>query len=442
MFQFIKRLYEKQKKLFLKFVKKLTNRHLEPTKIERQNVQKALDIFSRPLAAALEALRRRKVSGFMGSEETISFMLKIIKWFEIHDVCNYTQAIYKRLPNKALFTSTDDARLKWLEDFLKWLKEWRISSVEKNHFLTSETFEAITITTKSTIAKISDLLRDAGFTFVLTRRFNSDNLERKFSALRQANGGNYNMDAKAAIYGLEKLLRTGITYSAMNCNVPLEREQQNRGNGKFIRKTTLRNPKKRALDVLSALGIEDRAVLEEFRRPPDYGGSDCDDKLATAVTAVFLLLVIEEREICVACREGLRHTHIQDPQANAINALNDCLNRGGLNIPSKEFVQRMWTIYRFVEFALKKLHNTRKTREDLISFLTPHIAGCSTFCCSRGKEMPAGNKHNEQLAILILWKFINPMLNGYAATLTDLQTKAHVVGNNKVVNRKFNTHSK
>lgn len=160
------------------------------------------------------------------------------------------------------------------------------------------------------------------------------------------------MDAKAAIYGLEKLLRTGITYSAMNCNVPLEREQQNRGNGKFIRTTTLRNPKKKALDVLSALGIEDRAVLEELRRPPgitsiqtytvipiitcffnvncylckDYGGSDCDDKPATAVTAGFLLLVIEEREICVACREGLRHTDIQDPQANAVNTLNDCLS--------------------------------------------------------------------------------------------------------------------
>ncbi|KAK4024314.1 hypothetical protein OUZ56_009697 [Daphnia magna] len=175
------------------------------------------------------------------------------------------------------------------------------------------------------------------------------------------------MDAKAAIYGLEKLLRTGITYSAMNCNVPLEREQQNRG-------IHTEENSYRALDVVSALGIEDRAVLEEFRRPPDYGGSDCDDKLATAVTAGFLLLVIEEREICVACREGLRHTDNQDPQANAVNALNDCLNCGGLNIPSKEFVQRMWTIYRFVEFALKKLHNTRKTREDLISFLTPHIA--------------------------------------------------------------------
>jgi hypothetical protein len=58
----------------------------------------------------------------------------------------------------------------------------------KDDFLTSETYEAISITTKSTIAKIKFLLDEAGFQFVLTRKFNSDNLERKFSALRQANG--------------------------------------------------------------------------------------------------------------------------------------------------------------------------------------------------------------------------------------------------------------
>jgi hypothetical protein len=42
--------------MLLKFVKKLSKRHLEPTSIERQNVQRALDIFRRPLVAALEAL--------------------------------------------------------------------------------------------------------------------------------------------------------------------------------------------------------------------------------------------------------------------------------------------------------------------------------------------------------------------------------------------------
>jgi hypothetical protein len=90
----------------------------------------------------------------MGSEETIAFMLKFIKWFEIHDVSNLTQATSKRLKNKAPFTSTSDERLQWFEDYLQWLKDWKNSVAEKDNFLTSETYEAITITTKSTIAKI------------------------------------------------------------------------------------------------------------------------------------------------------------------------------------------------------------------------------------------------------------------------------------------------
>ena len=266
-FDFIKRLHLKQKFMLLKFVKKLSERHLEPTTIERQNVQRALDIFSRPMVAALEALRRRKTSGFMGSEETISFMCKMIKWFEIHDISNLTQGIYQRLKNKVPFHSSDDVRLKWLQDFLKWLIDWKKTITDKNHFLTAETFEAIVITTKSTIGKISYLLDTAGFKFVLTRKFNSDNLERKFSALRQANGGNYNMEAKAAIYGIEKLLRTGITYCAINCNVSLAREKQQRRNKKFIRVTSMKVPKKRALDILLQLKDGELAVLDELKRP-------------------------------------------------------------------------------------------------------------------------------------------------------------------------------
>jgi hypothetical protein len=75
------------------------------------------------------------------------------------------------------------------------------------------------------------------------------------------------MDAKAAIYGMEKILRTGIT-SAINCNVPLSREKQKRGNEKFLRVTGVKVPKKRALDVLKSLNAEELAVLDELKRPP------------------------------------------------------------------------------------------------------------------------------------------------------------------------------
>ena len=87
LFDFIKRLHEKQKNLLLKLMRKPTKKHLEPTPIERQNVQKALDVLSRELVAALESYRQDNVSGFIDSQETITFMLRFIKWFEIHDAC-------------------------------------------------------------------------------------------------------------------------------------------------------------------------------------------------------------------------------------------------------------------------------------------------------------------------------------------------------------------
>jgi hypothetical protein len=49
---------------------------------------------------------------------------------------------------------------------------------------------------------------------------------------------------------------------------------------------------------------------------------------------------------------------------------------------------------------MKKLNNTIKIRDDLISFLAPHMAACSTFCCPRGKKLPAESKHNERLVIV------------------------------------------
>jgi len=63
--------------------------------------------------------------------------------------------------------------------------------------LTAQTFEALIFTTKATIDTVHFLL-DSGFKFVLTRKLNSDNIERLFSSLRQSNGGNFYMDARAA----------------------------------------------------------------------------------------------------------------------------------------------------------------------------------------------------------------------------------------------------
>ena len=76
------------------------------------------------------------------------------------------------------------------------------------------------------------------------------------------------MEAKAAIFFVEKLLPTGITYCAINGNVPLSREKQQRSNKQFLRATSVKVPKERALNVLRQLQMEGLAVLDELKRPP------------------------------------------------------------------------------------------------------------------------------------------------------------------------------
>lgn len=52
------------------------------------------------------------------------------------------------------------------------------------------------------------------FRYVLTRRLNSDPVESLFSSLRQFNGGNDRVDARAAVFTVEKILK--VLFSKQN----------------------------------------------------------------------------------------------------------------------------------------------------------------------------------------------------------------------------------
>lgn len=136
------------------------------------------------------------LEGFEDIHATVEFLEIFHKWFQIHDVCNTTEGVRKRLEDQMPFTSVNDDRLKWLhEDFLSYLDKWHDSVVqriknisakgkigtkakkdERLTGLTKETYEALRFTTLSTVASIKYLL-ELGFAFVLTRRFSSDDMK-------------------------------------------------------------------------------------------------------------------------------------------------------------------------------------------------------------------------------------------------------------------------
>ena len=200
----------------------LTLKHIQPSNLEKQNVQRAIDIFSPELIGAIRSNHDQGVLGFENVEATVTFMEYVMKWWLIMDISYTTQWTRQRLEDKKPFYSAEDECLKWLEeDFLQYLKDWRAHSKGKQ-FLTKETYQAVVLTTKCTIAIVKYLLNVKKFFFVLTRPFQSDPVESFFSNLRQLNGCLYHVEARGALLAIEKMLRTGLARASINGNVRME----------------------------------------------------------------------------------------------------------------------------------------------------------------------------------------------------------------------------
>lgn len=87
----------------------------------------------------------------------------------------------------------------------------------KAAFLTRETYEALVVTTMSTVLCTRHLL-NRGFRYVLTFKYSSDHVESLFSAVRQLNGFNDQTDAYGALSSLHKILVTGIVKPSTHAN--------------------------------------------------------------------------------------------------------------------------------------------------------------------------------------------------------------------------------
>lgn len=180
----VKLIYEMNKDKAVKPVRYLTRRHVSPTSFERQKVKLALDVFSPPVVAAIKMYASFNTPGFENVKETITFIENVFKFWTVHDVSNTTHHVTARMEDKAPFSSMTDERLAWLEEeFPDYLKKWQDETSNRNEYLSKETSDALIFTCRSTAACIRYLLQ-AGFLFVLTRKFSTDSIERFFGSVR------------------------------------------------------------------------------------------------------------------------------------------------------------------------------------------------------------------------------------------------------------------
>ena len=175
--------YEKDSSLqaHLKAAPMLSAKVLHPGNC-KQSVPVALAIFDPTTVAAIRTY-------FPVSEDAASFLSLIHIWWTISNA-KVKENSSHHLGNAA---KKGDNKPKFLRAFAQWLKEWehssRIANFEK-FSLSSQTSQALQRTLLSHASLIEDLLVD-GFNFVLTARFQSDPLERRYGQYRQMSGGRF-----------------------------------------------------------------------------------------------------------------------------------------------------------------------------------------------------------------------------------------------------------
>lgn len=204
---YVQKLYEYQKPMTVKLARNLTRKHVYPTNLEKQNVLRAVQVFSPQVCAALQHLQEnyrgdRALNHFKDAGATIRFMKTVKEWFDMHDT-SFAGSGYK-----APICSPHDNRLLWLENtFTVYIKNVQSCSVASGKgALTEETFEALLFTTQSTVETTRFLLQE-GVRYVLTKNLNSDPVEALFGRIRQMCGGNDQLDARAVTAALDRIVK-------------------------------------------------------------------------------------------------------------------------------------------------------------------------------------------------------------------------------------------
>ena len=178
----MKNIYDKDSKLTANLRKacKLSLSAIFPYK-NKQNVRLALAIFHETTISAAKC--------YIPKRQDCSFFLTLINtWWSI--VNAKTQFCANPLAHAIV---PGDNKIEFLKAFANWLKVWCQS--RSAFCLSKQTFDAMVTTLKSQAALIVDLLGES-YRYVISAKFQSDLLGKRFSQYRQMSGGNFLVSMK------------------------------------------------------------------------------------------------------------------------------------------------------------------------------------------------------------------------------------------------------
>ncbi|XP_037268860.2 uncharacterized protein LOC119160746 isoform X2 [Rhipicephalus microplus] len=413
---------EKQAGAF-RLVRCLTKKHLWPSNFQKMSVARAVAIFSPQVTSVLRfLLKHAQQLGFHGFDDslpTIEFMELVYKWFTLHNIKSTSLFWMSRDALRMPFYGPDDERLLWLEnECLIYFDLWKESTAHKLEFLSEETYEALRVTTMSTVLCTRHLL-GRGFHFVLTGKFSSDDVESLFSTIRQLNGSNDQTDAYAALSSLQKILVTGCIHSSPSGNVGSVIGSIGEATKLAPQPAAAAPPDK---DIKKLL-LPYLTALEHFPSPPTQSLRAS----TLALIAGFLVRAVQDNSCCEGCL-----MKIQAPKSSSTTtALIAGIDRGGLSYPSLPFVGFLSVLEGAASKAAAILVKGQKPLQKFSSIVLPSLLKNSLFACTMNNSV----SHRAALLNLILRKFMRPFLANYANNLTEAHSKRKLL-NRKPLSRK------
>ena len=190
----ISQIYNEQLESGLKFVPKLTNDHINLTPYSVMRVNLAAQVLSETVGNVLNQFgHSHKKNGPPEATGTANFCLMMDKFFDCLNVRNTVEHKHKRKPFLKPYTSVDDERFAWLDNFLDYFHLWKESIEERpgnftpnakaRMFISWQTFEGLQVTVHS-FKEVVKYLLENGVNYVLSERFCQDDLENYFGRQR------------------------------------------------------------------------------------------------------------------------------------------------------------------------------------------------------------------------------------------------------------------
>ncbi|KAJ4446704.1 hypothetical protein ANN_13401 [Periplaneta americana] len=335
------KLYESEQSSLIKEAPALTRKALYPSSFEKQNVSLALKVFNEKNIVALE----RKKAEICCSDGTINFIKLILRWWKVVNVKNPFKGKHLRDSDCDPIQGPEDPKVRFLEQFLLFLKVWQSSAI--NGKLSNDTHTALAHTIESLIYMCKYIFHELKWKYVLLGKFQTDKLEGRFGQYRQMSGGNYNVSAEQVLESERKLKL---------CTV-LRMKSASLGElsiTPFVSACSDMNT--RAVQTVpdSVLNKFDGALEHLHTVEIDRSTQEILICIGGYVAHSVLNSLGSNTEKCVSCVSTLSTARDLIIENNTKFSYFDALNRGGLKCPSDFVVSLCTLVYKLFNILLSE----------------------------------------------------------------------------------------